>query len=251
MGRFFIVPTGYDAWLNKLDALSEVGALLVDVDSESGCTLDQLRALIASSIPVLAITEAGSSMNRAVCLELGAMDAISRPIQTCELRARLARFSRPSEHQGLSLHFAGWALLPVERRLFSPSGRRVDLTEGMTRLLCCFFERPEQPLMVNELSALSGRRGADRGAIRALVSRTIRRIESQADDPAPISRAPGGWILTRAEPNRARGRFRHALPAPSAVPKILAASHVSPKKAKADLLEISSEPAAAFEFDYP
>lgn len=213
LGRFFIVPTAYEAWLNKLDALCEVGALLVDVDSESGCTLDQLRVLVCSSIPVLAITEAGSSLDRAVCLDLGATDAISRPIQTCELRARLARFLGPSGHREVSLHFAGWALLPVERRLFSPSGRRVDLTEAMTRLLCCFFERPEQPLMVNEVSSLSGRSGADRGAICTLVSRTIRRIESQTNDPAPISRAPGGWILTRAEPSRARGRLRHAVPA--------------------------------------
>jgi len=42
--------------------------------------------------------------------------------------------------------------------------------------------------------------------------------DRSAEDPAPISRAPGGWILTRAKPNRARGRLRHALTAPGAVP---------------------------------
>ena len=199
-----------------------MGALLVDVDSESGCTLDQLRTLVASKTPVVALTGVGAAFDRAVALELGATDAISRPIQICELRARLARFGTSCWHQKVSLHFAGWVLLPVERRLFSPSGRCVDLTEGMTRLLCCFFERPEYPLTALEVSAITGRSQSDRGAISVLVSRTIRRIESQADEPVPISRSPGGWVLTRDKPNRARGRCRLAPLENRAVPAILA-----------------------------
>jgi two-component system, OmpR family, response regulator len=97
--------------------------------------------------------------------------------------------------------FAGWTLEETARDLFSPAGRRVDLTSSEFGLLLAFVRRPGEPLSRNALlGTLRGREWTyfDR-SIDTLVARLRKKLAGGADCPPLVRSVRGvGYIFCAA-----------------------------------------------------
>ncbi|WP_164153887.1 response regulator, partial [Stenotrophomonas maltophilia] len=86
--------------------------------------LSVCRRLQARAIPILMLSAMGSAPDRVIGLEMGADDYLAKPFDPRELLARVRALLR-RQHKlraqvASELRFAGWRLLPDQRRLFAP-----------------------------------------------------------------------------------------------------------------------------------
>jgi len=97
--------------------------------------------------------------------------------------------------------FAGWTLEETARDLFSPAGRRVDLTSSEFDLLLAFVRKPGQALSRDVLlGTLRGREWTyfDR-SIDTLVARLRKKLTSGAERPPLVRSVRGvGYIFCAA-----------------------------------------------------
>ena len=97
--------------------------------------------------------------------------------------------------------FAGWTLEETARDLFSPAGRRVDLTSSEFDLLLALVRQPGQALSRNALlGRLRGREWTyfDR-SIDTLVARLRKKLAGGADRPSLVRSVRGvGYIFCAA-----------------------------------------------------
>ncbi|HXI14670.1 MAG TPA: response regulator transcription factor [Thermoanaerobaculia bacterium] len=132
-----------------------VDAMLPDAD---GLAFIRWLSSLAHSPGILVRTEIETEVDRIVALELGADDVFNTLCNPREVIARTRaimrrRFSEATRHERKpesnfvdSLHkgffFAGWLLDSEHRRLFSPSGVRVSITNAEYVILSCLLEDP-------------------------------------------------------------------------------------------------------------
>jgi len=149
-----------------------------------------------SSIPVIIVTGKKDEADRVIGLEFAADDYITKPFSNRELLARIravlrrtqanqAVAPRPREAKCRAYRFAGWELNLLARRLTSPEGERVDLSNGEFNLLLALCESPQRALSRDRLLELSRMHGAevyDR-SIDVQILRLRRKIELDASDP--------------------------------------------------------------------
>ena len=92
---------------------------------------------------------------------------------------------RPPE-VGAEYRFAGWRLDLVQREVWRPDGRRVDLTGGEFALLCALVQRPQRVLGREQLAGLARRKGGEAldRSVDVQVSR-LRRKLSEGDPAGP------------------------------------------------------------------
>jgi DNA-binding response OmpR family regulator len=94
--------------------------------------------------------------------------------------------------------FAGWELNLLARRLTSPQGHRVELSNGEFNLLLALCEAPQRPLSRDRLLELSRMHGAevyDR-SIDVQILRLRRKIELDPSDPKFIRTERGvGYVF--------------------------------------------------------
>jgi DNA-binding response OmpR family regulator len=142
-------------------------------------------------------------------LELGADDYVTKPFSPRELLARIRAVLR--RHQTAreillargdkrrAYRFAGWELNLRSRRLTSPEGRRVELTNGELNLLQAFCAAPRQVLTREQLLDLSRLNCAevyDR-AIDVQILRLRRKIEPDPAQPQYIKTERGaGYVFS-------------------------------------------------------
>ena len=104
--------------------------------------------------------------------------------------------------------FAGWTLEESARDLFSPTGRRVDLTSSEFDLLLTFVRKPGRALSRDALlGALRGREWSyfDR-SIDTLVARLRKKLASGADRPPLVRSVRGvGYVFCAAVARATRG----------------------------------------------
>ncbi len=157
--------------------------------------------------PVIIVSGRGESTERAVGLELGADDFVTKPFDLRELLARMRsvlRRSRTAEASGALLAFDGLALCPETRRLTGRDGADVPLTSGEFALLSAFLERPNQVLTRDHL--LNVLHGRDAGpfdrAIDMQIGRLRRKIEQDPANPALIQSIRGAGYLLAARVER-------------------------------------------------
>jgi len=97
--------------------------------------------------------------------------------------------------------FAGWTLDLARRRLESPDGLLVDLTNGEYDLLVAFVERSQRVLSRDQLLDLTRGRSAgpfDR-SVDVQVLRLRRKIETDPTNPEIVKTVRGGgYIFTPA-----------------------------------------------------
>jgi DNA-binding response OmpR family regulator len=155
-----------------------------------------------SSIPIIILTGRKDEADRVMGLELGADDYLTKPFSPRELLARiraLLRRVRSNETvaDGLAkiraYRFAGWELSVRLRRLTSPGGRTIAMTNSEFNLLVAFLAAPQRVLTREQLldsSRLHNDEVYDR-SIDVQVGRLRKKIEDKAAS-APLIRTERG-----------------------------------------------------------
>ena len=118
----------------------------------------------ASDIPIIMLTGRKDEADRVMGLELGADDYLTKPFSPRELLARIRALLRRSRARetvadGLAriraYRFAGWELSVRLRRLRSPTGETIALTNSEFNLLAAFLAAPHRVLSRERLLGLS------------------------------------------------------------------------------------------------
>jgi DNA-binding response OmpR family regulator len=138
----------------------DVVVLDVRLSGENG--MDIARKLRADfpELPIVMLTGRKDEADRVMGLELGADDYLTKPFSPLELLARIRALLRRSRAQqtvaaGLqkmrAYRFVGWELNVRMRRLTSPDGQAVPLTNAEFNLLAAFLAAPQCILSRDQL----------------------------------------------------------------------------------------------------
>ena len=157
-------------------------------------------------IPMVMLTGRAEEADRVMGLELGADDYITKPFSPRELLARIRtvlRRRRAEVRQGKpdgirAFRFDGWELNLNLRRLTSPDGRTVALTNGEFSLLVVLLGAPSRILSRDQLLDLSRLHNDEvyNRSIDVQILRLRRKIERDAADPRYIKTERGaGYVF--------------------------------------------------------
>ncbi|MBL8513491.1 MAG: winged helix-turn-helix domain-containing protein, partial [Betaproteobacteria bacterium] len=195
-----------------------VSLLLLDVKlpGEDGFSIAR-NVRRFSQVPIIMLTGQGHEVDRVLGLELGADDYLVKPFSPRELLARIRAVLRrypaaaaaaaplpaatpmaaAPRPPGKSFRFAGWQLATGARKLTSPAGARVELTNGEFALLLAFLHAPRRVLSRDQLLEHSRLHDDvfDR-SIDVQILRLRRKIEPDANVPTLIRTERGaGYFL--------------------------------------------------------
>jgi two-component system OmpR family response regulator len=161
--------------------------------------------------PIIIVTGKQDEADRVMGLEVGADDYVTKPFSPRELLARIRAVLRryktacdilPARgEKRRAYRFAGWELNLGSRRLSSPEGRRVELSNGELNLLQAFCAAAQRVLTREQLLDLSRLNGAevyDR-SIDVQILRLRRKIEPDPARPRYIRTERGmGYVFNLA-----------------------------------------------------
>ncbi len=162
------------AAMRRVLAQEPVDLLLLDLrlPGEDGLALAR-EVRETRQVPIVLLTGVDEEADRVMGLELGADDYVTKPFSPRELLARIRAVIRRSQltgeagagvqgrvvpvpEEGLRAYrFAGWELNLGTRRLLSPDGRRLELTNGEFSLLTAFCAAPQRAHSREQLLGLS------------------------------------------------------------------------------------------------
>ena len=158
-------------------------------------------------LPILMLTGRAEEADRVMGLELGADDYLTKPFSSRELLARIRALLRRAQAQASvadamarvrAYRFGGWELNVGLRRMKSPDGRTVELTNGEFSLLAAFLSAPQRTLSRDQLLDLSRLHNAevyDR-SIDVQILRLRRKIEPDPSQPQFIVTQRGaGYVF--------------------------------------------------------
>ena len=193
-------------------ALTEHSIDLIVLDlrlpGEDGITIAR-RLREQSALPIVVVSGRLHEADRVMALELGADDYLTKPFSPRELLARIRtvlrrttiKLSRTGRQADARLYrFAGWELDISVRRLTSPTGVHVVLTNGEFCLLNAFLASPGRILTREQLLEASRLHDDvyDR-SIDVQILRLRRKIEEDPSHPQYIRTERGaGYIFSVA-----------------------------------------------------
>jgi two-component system, OmpR family, response regulator len=161
-----------------------------------------------SDLPIIMLTGRKDEADRVMGLELGADDYLTKPFSPRELLARIRALLRRSRaHEtvadGLArvraYRFAGWELSVRLRRLTTPEGETLALTNSEFNLLVAFLAAPQRVLsrdQLLDLSRLHNDEVYDR-SIDVQVGRLRKKLELDAAQTPLIRTERGaGYVFT-------------------------------------------------------
>jgi len=163
-----------------------------------------------ASVPIVLLTGRNEEADRVMGLELGADDYVTKPFSPRELLARVRAVLRRYQVQATlperdsarrAFRFAGWELNLRTRRLISPDGAPVELTNGEFSLLNALCRAPRRVLSRDQLLSLSRLHEAevfDR-TVDVQIRRLRLKIEGDASLPALIVTERGAGYKLAAE----------------------------------------------------
>jgi two-component system, OmpR family, response regulator len=198
------------AELNAAMAREVVDAVILDLrlQGEDGMTIARRLREESAGIPILMLTGRAEEADRVMGLELGADDYLTKPFSPRELLARVRALLRRAKAQATvadaiskvrAYRFSGWELNIGLRKLKSPKGEAVDLTNGEFRILAAFLAAPQRILTRDQLLELSRVHNAevyDR-AIDIQILRLRRKIENDPAKPQFIKTERGaGYVFS-------------------------------------------------------
>jgi two-component system, OmpR family, response regulator len=117
-----------------------------------------------ATVPIILLTGRTEEADRVMGLELGADDYVTKPFSPRELLARVRAVLRryqvqatlpERDHTRRAFRFAGWELNLRTRRLRSPVGAEVDLSNGEFSLLVALCRAPQRVLSRDQLLSMS------------------------------------------------------------------------------------------------
>jgi len=143
-----------------------VDLLVLDLrlPGEDGMEIARKLREDVAGLPIIMLTGRRDEADRVMGLELGADDYLTKPFSPRELLARIRALLRRSRQQQTvaevlqkvrEYHFAGWELNVRLRRLTSPKGETVLLTNAEFNLLAAFLAEPQRVLSRDQLIGLS------------------------------------------------------------------------------------------------
>ncbi|SCK08350.1 DNA-binding response regulator, OmpR family, contains REC and winged-helix (wHTH) domain [Variovorax sp. HW608] len=174
---------------------SVIDLLVLDVrlPDEDGIQIAR-RLREQSDLAIIVITGRRDEADRVMALELGADDYLTKPFSPRELLARVRALLRRSKMQSVAAkreagirayRFAGWELNMGLRRLSSPQGKVISLSNGEYNLLTAFLGAPQRVLtraQLLELSRLHDDEVYDR-SIDVQIGRLRRKLETEGQPP--------------------------------------------------------------------
>ena len=150
-----------------------------------------------ATVPIVLLTGRIEEADRVMGLELGADDYVTKPFSPRELLARVRAVLRRYQVQATlperdstrrAFRFSGWELNLRTRRLVSPGGASVELSNGEFSLLNALCRAPQRVLTRDQLLSMSRLHEAevyDR-TIDVQVRRLRIKIEADSANPALI-----------------------------------------------------------------
>jgi DNA-binding response OmpR family regulator len=204
--RVSAVATGAECMAVIARDTVDLVVLDVRLHQEDGMQIARRLREASATIPILMLTGRAEEADRVMGLELGADDYLTKPFSTRELLARIRALLRRAQAQqsvadamnkARAYRFAGWELNIGLRRLKSPQGEAVELTNGEFSLLIAFLSAPQRVLTRDQLLDLSRLHNAevyDR-SIDVQILRLRRKIEADPSRPAFIVTQRGAGYL--------------------------------------------------------
>jgi two-component system, OmpR family, response regulator len=192
----------------------DVDLIVLDVKMPGEDGFSLARAVRKNSdVPIVMLTGQTHEVDRVLGLELGADDYLTKPFSPRELLARikavLRRYDAGSKEDEVPAapsrretelrvyKFSGWELSTGTRRLTSPQGNRVELTNGEFALLITFLKAPKRVLSRDQLLESSRLHDDiyDR-SIDVQILRLRRKIEGDPNQPKLIRTERGaGYVF--------------------------------------------------------
>ncbi|WP_198969717.1 response regulator [Xylophilus sp. ASV27] len=158
-----------------------------------------------SRIPIIMLTARGHPYDRVLGLELGADDYMAKPFEPRELVARIQNVLRRAEASAVAqgrdvASFDGWQLYRQERRLVSPQGVVVPLSNAEYRLLSTFLAMPHRLFSRDQLMEQARGRSMEafERSIDLLVSRLRQKLADDPRAPTIIKTVRGGGYIFNA-----------------------------------------------------
>ncbi|HZV94036.1 MAG TPA: response regulator transcription factor [Caldimonas sp.] len=163
-----------------------------------------------AAVPIVFLTGRNEEADRVMGLELGADDYVTKPFSPRELLARVRAVLRryqvqatlpERDHSRRAFRFSGFELNLRTRRLRSPVGESVDLSNGEFSLLNALCRAPRRVLSRDQLLSMSRLHEAevyDR-TIDVQVRRLRLKIEADAANPSLIVTERGAGYRLAAE----------------------------------------------------
>ena len=200
-------------------ACEPIALVVLDVMLPGADGLALALALRTSSrLPIIMLTARGDLFDRVVGLEMGADDYMSKPFEPRELVARIhtvlrrATAPRPTAEERYSdvIRFDGWALQCSERRLTSPKGLVVPLSNAEYQLLAAFLKSPRRVVSRDQLLDQARGRAMDRldRSIDMLVSRLRQKLLDDSGE-ALIKTVRGAGYVFNAKSVQGQVAWRH------------------------------------------
>jgi DNA-binding response OmpR family regulator len=163
---FRVTAIGTGRQIGEVMGRETVDLLVLDLrlPGEDGMEIARRLRQEFVGLPIIILTGRRDEADRVMGLELGADDYLTKPFSPRELLARiraLLRRSRVQETVAGSLQrirayrFAGWDLNVRLRRLTSPTGTLVPLTNAEFNVLAAFLAAPQRVLSRDQLLGLS------------------------------------------------------------------------------------------------
>jgi len=205
--RVTAVPDGRE--MDAVLARETIDLVVLDVrlqQGEDGLQIARRLRAATPGLPILMLTGRAEEADRVMGLELGADDYLTKPFSSRELLARIRALLRRAQAQASvadalakvrAYRFGGWELTVGLRRLKSPAGEVVELTNGEFSLLVAFLNAPQRTLTRDQLLDLSRLHNAevyDR-SIDVQILRLRRKIEPDAARPRFIVTQRGAGYL--------------------------------------------------------
>lgn len=150
-----------------------------------------------ATVPIILLTGRNEEADRVMGLELGADDYVTKPFSPRELLARVHAVLRRYQVQATlperdntrrAFRFSGWELNLRTRRLQSPAGASVELSNGEFSLLNALCRAPQRILTRDQLLSMSRLHEAevyDR-TIDVQIRRLRLKLEADSANPALI-----------------------------------------------------------------
>ena len=169
-------------------------------------------------LPLIVLSGKSSTIDKVVCLELGADDYVTKPFEPRELLARirtvLRRFSRgfDAETQGgdAVIRFAGWLFDAARYKLSAPDGRDVRLTSQEFHILEALVRRRGRVLSREQILDIVANRDwtpYDR-SIDVLVGKIRRKLDDDARSTQLIKTVRGlGYMFAPPSDEEGAGRL--------------------------------------------
>ncbi len=212
--RVTAVATGKE--LEEVMAKEAIDIVVLDLRLKGEDGMQIARTLRErSTIPIVMLTGRADEADRVMGLELGADDYLTKPFSPRELLARIRALLRRARAQASvadeiakvrAFRFGHWELNVGLRKLKSPEGKPVELTNGEFSLLTAFLSAPQRVLSRDQLLDLSRLHNAevyDR-SIDVQILRLRRKIEPDPANPQFIVTERGAGYVFASDVTQVR-----------------------------------------------